>query len=897
MMHRVAVILLPLLVLTGSQAPAQDAPSGRLIVTVVDQTGAVISGATVRVVSQDDSDRPPRPAVQTTPEGVATITGLLAGQYTIEIEFPGFEPRVVRNVRVRTGDTRQNAVLAIARIEDAVQVGQDPQTAASDRRGPAFGTVLTREQIDALSDDPDELRRQLQDMAGPGAVIRVDSFEGAELPPKSQIRMIRISRDAFAAENHGSGGIMIDIVTQPGIGPLRGSVSMRLREGALTGRSPFVDRKGPERTQQYSVGFGGTIVQERTSFTLNLSGMTAFETPNLNVALPGGRRSEALGVRRPSDNVGVNATLDHAITLDQTLRFGYTRISNSSGNLGIGAFDLPERAYETERSQHTARLQHVGPLGRRFFVNTRVLVSWSESSTRSALEAPTIQVADAFTSGGQQRAGGSRTRTVTFGSDLDYVRGIHSFRTGVAVEGGWYLSDDTTNYLGTYTFESLEAYEAGRPRSYTRRVGDPTIRYVNVQGAFYVQDDIRVRQNLTLSPGVRYEVQTHVRDYNNVGPRVGVTWAPTRSGGLTLRASSGVFYEWLVPNVYEQTLRVDGFRQREITVANPSFPVGDEVEGISPPLSRYLLADDIRLNRQVRFSGGLDRPLSSRLRVGLTYAHTRGTSLQRGRNLNAPVDGFRPDPAFANLIESVSDARSAQHGLSLFFNGTLMRQTGGPGGLPPGIILPGTAGGALVDWRRFSFTGQYTFGSLRNDTDGAFSTPATGDLADEWGPGGGDVRHRVGISMNAQTVRNLTTSVSLQVTSGTPYTIRTGFDENADLIFNDRPSGVARNTERTTGQVSLNGNISYSFAFGRRAASTPPPTGVIITSTGGATVAQTIAVPQAGRFRINVFAQITNLTNRPNYAGYSGVLTSPFFGRPTTVLNPRRVDIGVNFGF
>ena len=80
---------------------------------------------------------------------------------------------------------------------------------------------------------------------------------------------------------------------------------------------------------------------------------------------------------------------------------------------------------------------------------------------------------DAFTRGGAQVGGGQRSCGFTFGSDLDYVRGIHSLRTGILVDGGSVRADDTSNYLGTYTFESLAAYEAGRPRSYTRRIGDP----------------------------------------------------------------------------------------------------------------------------------------------------------------------------------------------------------------------------------------------------------------------------------------------------------------------------------------------------------------------------------------------------------------------------------------
>jgi hypothetical protein len=250
------VALCALLVAPG-RAFAQAAP-GRLVITVADQTTAVIPGAKVTVTRTDGPEPRAVQTVDTSEQGIASIGGLAAGRYTIRVEFPGFDAGTMTDVRVRAGENRQRVVLAIQKLEDTVTVGQDPQNAASDRRGPAFGTTLTREQIDALSDDPDELKRQLQEIAGVGAVIRVDSFEGAQLPPKSQIRMIRISRDAFAAENHFAGGIQIDIVTQPGIGPLRGNASTRIRDGSMTGRSPFVPKKGPERSQDYSVGLNGS---------------------------------------------------------------------------------------------------------------------------------------------------------------------------------------------------------------------------------------------------------------------------------------------------------------------------------------------------------------------------------------------------------------------------------------------------------------------------------------------------------------------------------------------------------------------------------------------------------------------------------------------------------------
>ena len=83
--------------------------------------------------------------VQTQPNGLAMLTGLALGRYAVRAEFPGFDPGTLKDVRVRAG------------------------------------TVLTREQMDAFSDDPDEMQRQLMEMAGPGAILPIDSFEGWRL--------------------------------------------------------------------------------------------------------------------------------------------------------------------------------------------------------------------------------------------------------------------------------------------------------------------------------------------------------------------------------------------------------------------------------------------------------------------------------------------------------------------------------------------------------------------------------------------------------------------------------------------------------------------------------------------------------------------------------------------
>jgi hypothetical protein len=864
------------------EALAQTPRDATLLVTVVDQTRAVIPASTVTVAGIEDATKAATIApTPTSNQGVATISGLKPGRYSIQAEFAGFQPGVLKDVRLRAGENKHVIVLALENLQDSITVGRDAQEAAADRQS-TFGSALTREQVDALSDDPDEMAKQLQEIAGGGAVLRVDSFEGARLPSKAQIKSIHITRDAFAAENHGAGGLFIDIITQPGVGPLRGGIRYNLRDGSLSGRSPFTPTKGPERSQNYGTNFSGSLIKERASFNVSFNGTTSYDTPNLYAALPTGTRSEALAVRSPRDNFFMFGNFDYAITKDQTLRIGYNQEDSVQRNLGIGAFDLPEHAHANEEHGRTLRIQEAGPLGRRFFTNTRLSISMNDTSARSALETPTIRVNDAFTSGGAQVAGGRHTRTFNLASDLDYVRGLHSIRTGIVLSGGSYRSNDTSNYLGTYTFESLEAYEAGTPRSYTRRVGDPNIQYWNLQAGWYIQDDIRVRKGLTLSPGLRYEAQTHLHDLSAFGPRFGITWAPFKNGRTTLRASAGVFYDWLASGTYEQTLRVDGFRQQELNIINPTFPDPGTV-GLIPPINKYLLADDLQMARNSRVSVGVDHAFSPKVRAGVTYAHVDGSGLLRGLNENTPLDGARPNPVFGNIVEVIGDGSSKQNTMNTFLQVMVSPPSPNPSK-------------QLWNWKRTNFGINYNWGRVRNNTDGAFSVPTTGRIADDWGPAGNDVRNRLNAFFGTQALRNFNANLNFSMSTGTPYTIRSGVDLNGDLIFNDRPLGVGRNTERGTGRVDLSGFFVYTFMFGRQRIQLPP--GIMINGSpaGDFRVTQMQADPLP-RFRLGIVVNAQNLTNHTNYTGYQGSVMSPFFHQPTNVTGMRKIDVGLNFSF
>jgi hypothetical protein len=233
------------------------------------------------------------------------------------------------------------------------------------------------------------------------------------------------------------------------------------------------------------------------------------------------------------------------------------------------------------------------------------------------------------------------------------------------------------------------------------------------------------------------------------------------------------------------------------------------------------------------------------------------------------------------VIAVTSEASSRQQQLQVNLN------------VNPGALLP-AFNAPRIRWQRTTLFFNYTLADLENDSDGPFSIPATGDLSGEWGPGAGDIRHRVSVQLNNQIVRNLLVSFNVSASSGAPYSIRTGIDDNGDLVFNDRPAGVGRNSERAAWQWTINPAVGYSWAFGRRPTVLPP--GISVITGGGVPTVQTFAQDTA-RYRLQLVLQIQNATNRANYAGYSGTLTSPFFGRPTAVTGTRKVDLGMNLSF
>jgi hypothetical protein len=910
-MKRVAVLLCVAL-LFASRAFAQTDRNGSLLVTVLDETRGVLPGATVTIAGVEASNKAKtiEPAAAN-PQGQVTFTGLMPGRYSVTAEFSGFQTRTMGDVRVRAGENKQVIMLAIDRLSSSVTVERDRQIAASDR-DITFGTVLTREQIDALSDDPEELKRQLMDIAGPDAKIFVDSFEGRELPPKALIKSIRVTRDQFAPEVHFAGELRIEVLTQPGVGPIRGGVRTGFYDSALDGENPLVGARGPAQSLNYGINLAGSLINQRASFNINYNGQDSYLTPTQNAAIPTGTLIGNMPIRAPNDNFFYSGGVDYALTRDQVLRVNFNGSRFTRDNAGIGQYDLIERAYSTDDSSYGLYLQQNGPIGRRFVLNTRLSITGNTSTFTSMTEAPTVIVNDAFTQGGAQRRGGTKNRQYWFNSDLDYVRGRHSIRTGVELQYSRFRTDSESNYLGTYTFASLEAFDAGLPRSYTRRIGDPNLRYTNLQGGAYIQDDFKLRKNFTLTGGVRYEAQTHVPDKLNLAPRAGFTWAPFKSGKTTLRGSWGIFYDWLPTGTYQQTLLFDGFRQRELNVINPSYPEPGLI-GTSPPTNRYELADERSMAYSQRLSAGIAQTISRRVSANVLYSYGYRYELLVGRNINSPLNGVRPNPEFANVVVAASDGTGTQHSMNASVNLNLGPMAGPGGGaaamggggmimMPGGGMImmagpgPSNPGGKLWVWNRgLTVSGFYNLGRSYDNTDGAFAIPASLILANEWGPAAFDRRHNGFIALTTTALRNFTGRYSFNATSAIPLNVRTGYDDNGDLVFNDRPEGVGRNSERQAAIWNSSLNLSYAFTLGKKQVTTGGgvqisggPAGIQINPTG---------MQSQPRYRLTLSVNVQNVFNQASYSGFSGVMTSPFFLQPTTAQGWRRVTFNTNVSF
>ena len=308
---------------------------------------------------------------------------------------------------------------------------------------------------------------------------------------------------------------------------------------------------------------------------------------------------------------------------------------------------------------------------------------------------------------------------------------------------------------------------------------------------------------------------------NNLAPRVGLAWSPGGDPRHQVRVGYGLFYERIPFAVYSDTIfnNPDG---GAISVtfapgtpfAPPAFPnqlPRDAYQNVPtsqlPPRNVQIFDPSLRSPRNQQLSLGYVREVAPGLALSVDYINNKGSDLIRRIDTNAPAsvpagtirsvaaaDATRPIVPAAGgfrLIEQDESTGSSQfHGLYVSARKTFSRS--------------------------FAFDLAYTLSRIENDTDDINFRPVDSRRADdEFGPSLNDRRHVLALNGQLRLPGDIDLMPILFLSSGQPLNVVTGGDDNGDTIFNDRPLGVGRNTERTSGYSQLDLGIMRMFRVGR----------------------------------------------------------------------------------
>ncbi|MFN6204569.1 MAG: carboxypeptidase regulatory-like domain-containing protein [Acidobacteriota bacterium] len=966
--------LLGLVGMMATMTPAQQ--TSILRGQVVDEQGAVIPGAKVTVIN---SATKKQQTVTSNALGEFSLSGLAAGVYTVLAEYEGFQPFSNTAVRVPLATPLQ-AILKVAGVTIVTDVALDSKTVSVEPDENLSATVLDEEFVrNNLPDNEEDLRQYLNGLAGPagggasggqgGAQILVDGFSGGRLPPREAIFQIRVNQNPFTAEFSNPGFGRIEIVTKPGNDRWRGNVQFNMRNSDLDARNAFALIKPDVRQERYGFNIGGPLIAKRMSFFANYEDRTL--TGGNTVVATTLKGQEIYNVEAPSGNRNFTSRVDYLINQKNTLNLSYSYFYSESLNLefavrfggfgggfgggggggfggggfgggfggggaGGGTFTLLERGSDSNSSNHNLRLSETFIVSTTLLMESRLQWERQNSQAKARTTGVAINVLDAFNGGGATCCpSDSTTSQIEWQQYLTWTQKKHT------VKFGWQLQreavDDfsANNFNGTYTFSNLEQYRrvlngdpTARPQQYTVNRGNPALNYAITQNSWFFNDDWRVNQKMTLSFGLRHEFQTQLVDKLNLAPRFGLAWSPFRDRKTTFRFGGGIFYSRLASNLYESILRFDGVTQQSILIRNPLYPdpfAGNPNVQISNTVKR-VFEPDMKAPYTVNYSLTVERQLPKGLNGSFTYIYARGVHQFRTRNINAPLpgtydptipnSGVRPLGDVGNIYQIESSANSKYNGL-LF---RLDRRMG----------------------RNLNLFGNYTLSWTKSDADGSGSLPANNyDLTSEWGRAFTDRRHSFFVGGRIGLPLAINLSPFINASSGGPFSITTGFDENGDTVINDRPLGLSRNTSlpvglygnvtnrcisncapgstaqvllrdylfanfpkgvtaESPGSFNVNMNVSKTFSFGERKNAQAQQGGGMGPMMGG--MGRMGGGPmgfgnESGRFNLTVSAQISNVLNRVNLGGFSGVLGSPYFMRSSSAGGARQFELGLRFSF
>jgi hypothetical protein len=699
--------------------------------------------------------------------------------------------------------------------------------------------------------------------------------------PLGAIQEISILTNAFSSEFGWTSGPALNIVTKSGTNDFHGEGIVLVRPGGSWQAKTF-STKGfcppevstcvtpttlqainpvdiPDALQQVSGSIGGPVVEDKTFFFATADYTRQNRTTFLSTTLP--------AFLLPSDGhldyTGhyrqflFDGRLDHKFTSNQSLmvRFNVDRFFDDNPQDAVGGTNAPSVARRYSRRSWTVQTNYTSAITSTLLNEARFAYLHGDPVTRweaQTLSTTYTRAGNVPFTIGQSRDANIFSHQIQFGDTLSWSVGKHYLRFGGSVihhTSGGTGSEPGTAILGTFTFRNTTTAPFGSltladVQNYQQPIDFGVNSYELKQWLLtgFVQDDFKVRPDLTLNLGLRYDRQTLTDAKLNFAPRIGFAWHPYGDSRTVVRFGYGMYYTQIRSNAVAGFLvnGLDGLTTYTATPGQTGFPtsltgVPVNVDPRTLPASQLPARDiTIRAGRrsfyQTQFaqyglnfnllpnypdslvnpqsqvaSIGAEHEFFKGLFVGADYVHQSLREIDRTIDLNAPSPFDRTAPGQVRIVARPANCLNVFTGACLPFGGYANETR---------PILPVNGGvrqvNVLTNFGKADYDGlqtqlryvgnrkmyaaiSYTLSKATNTTepDGNGIGPNDANILrlgeDERGPSVVDQRHRAVLTFLYHFPAGFTAGTVSMFASARPFNSTTGVDNNGDGANNDRP--------------------------------------------------------------------------------------------------------------
>lgn len=813
---------------------------------VEDDSGAAIRMAKVVLL---DSKSAEVARVISNEVGEFAFGHLAPGNYVLRAEADNFKAAEIR-IAVGAAQTPfQHVRLKVANVNQEITVtASDPVSMDGNMSSVEVNHDLLKS-LPVKDDNPLAAAQMFLDPAANGAEgtkIVVDGVEGGDLDvPSSSVKSVAVNKNPYSAEFGRPGKGRIEVMTRPGsMTRVHHHLVMTFRNSALDATNAFASTK-PDMSRSFWEGdINGPLFRRKGSFYLGGDYLNDDQNSIIHAFTPTGTVSQNLAA--PERNGRLLGRVDYQFNQLHTLSLRYSFSHDSLDNRTNGSFDLPERAYKEVAQRQELRLSETALFSVNFSNEVRFAYKKRDNRFTPVSNLPASIVLGAFNSGGAQLNQDQDEQIFELQNLSTWVHGKNTLRFGATAKRHDVDLTDTSNFGGTFTYSSIAAFTANQPFLFTINQGNPKATFAQGEYSYFVQDEMRLRPDLTVLLGIRHELQQYLHDYNNVAPRASISYSPGHSG-FVLRAGGGIFYDrrsWIMG---QKALLYDSNHVRNIVFENPVLPLSPAVLASTPP-STVTIAPGLVAPYQIQGSVSVDKQIGKKSSLSVEYTTLRGLKMFRMRDVNAPppATGLRPNPAFVKIDQFESTGSSQSNACSVTYRTAFAN--------------------------RFELLSQYTWSRSYDNTSGMFYLPADNfNLAPEWGRSDYDRRHRLSLAGIVQLPYGFKFGTITAIGSAIPFNITTGSDANQDGLANDRPAGVTRNTGNGPMYANVDIRLSKRFVLGSHR--------------------------EHGTKYLEMRIDAFNALNQVNATNYIGVLSSPLFGQANSALPARQIQLSMKTSF